>query len=147
MTNWPHPTARRPRQWPFRGILTRPQQSFDAWATISGPYPVRARIAAAGLVLPTALTRRRYPTRTERMGNPWLTRGRGRCQRPSRVDTDRYRGATRLSHARLYKAPTVRGRRCSTRRLPSPPSRLRKKSVGGASSPIRRLLPLRNPLI
>ena len=26
-------------------------------------------------------------------------------------------------------------------------SRLRKKSVGGASSPIRRLLPLRNPLI
>ena len=26
------------------------------------------------------------------------------------------------------------------------PSRLRKKSVGGASSPIRRLLPLRNPL-
>ena len=28
-----------------------------------------------------------------------------------------------------------------------PPSRLRKKSVGGASSPIRRLLPLRNPLI
>src|SRR6516164_4224536 len=27
------------------------------------------------------------------------------------------------------------------------PNRLRKKSVGGASSPIRRLLPLRNPLI
>jgi len=26
-------------------------------------------------------------------------------------------------------------------------NRLRKKSVGGASSPIRRLLPLRNPLI
>jgi hypothetical protein len=29
----------------------------------------------------------------------------------------------------------------------STPNRLRKKSVGGASSPIRRLLPLRNPLI
>ena len=28
----------------------------DWWATVSGPCPVRARIAAAGLVLHTALT-------------------------------------------------------------------------------------------
>ena len=46
---------------------------------------------------------------------------------------------------------SVCGRRCrvsvdaAARELS--PSRLRKKSVGGASSPIRRLLPLRNPLI
>src|SRR6516164_8539304 len=45
-------------------------------------------------------------------------------------------------------APVGEWQRNDDNRLfPWPASRLRKKSVGGASSPIRRLLPLRNPLI
>jgi len=58
------------------------------------------------------------------------------------------RGARRLESLHLALSPSHRLMRVLGSIAGTPtPSRLRKKSVGGASTPIRRLLPLRNPLI